>query len=135
MDVGSPFAADSQASFATAVNSSGLSYWTHRQAKPSRAISMLMKRPSLEKQSGRQDTVRTFSRRRPELERRDAANSLWAFGWRGSIITTCNNRSFRTVIGPSTDEPTRPLAMCHAGTLPGEPAFIYLATYMLCGVY
>jgi hypothetical protein len=41
---------------------------------------------------GRQDTVRTFSRRRPELERRDAANSLWAFGWRGSIITICNNR-------------------------------------------
>jgi hypothetical protein len=28
----------------------------------------------------------------PELERRDAANSLWAFGWRGSIITICNNR-------------------------------------------
>jgi DNA-binding transcriptional ArsR family regulator len=70
-------------------------------------------------QSGRQDAVRTFSRRRPELERRDAANSLWAFGWRGSIITICNNRFSEQTSAHRLVHRHILLAVCHAGILDG----------------
>jgi hypothetical protein len=48
---------------------------------------------------GQQGTVRTFSRWRPKLERRDATNSLWTFGWRGTIITACNNNLSEQTLG------------------------------------